>query len=348
MRFVSLFLIAALLIALPVAAAHKVWVCPMSEHAQEFDKPGTCPLCGMTLVEKDKQLKVAVLVYDDAEEIDFAGPIEIFGEAGARVFTVGPTTDVTKSVFALHLKPEFDLEHAPDADIILVPGGGTHGMQKNEKVLQWLRDRSKSAKYVLSVCNGAFIVASAGLLDGLKATTTAGRIDELAAYAPKTTVVRERLVDNGKIITTTGLSAGIDGALHILEREFGHDRAAMVARGMEYRWRPDDPWTHSKDAEMRMPDVHLPDGAQWEKLSSNGDTRQWEVRGRLIVARDLDELLDDASKQLVAKGWTERERANGKRAWAKTDRDGEWLASISSVVEAPSTYLETLSIRKLQ
>src|SRR5436853_2437563 len=258
MRRISFLIIIALLLALSVVAAEKVWVCPMSEHAQEYSKPGTCPLCGMTLVEKNKQLKVAVLVYDYAEEIDYSAPIEVFGEAGAHVFTVGATTKPVHSVFALNLQPEFDLDHAPAADVILIPGGGTHAMQKNEKVLQWLRDRSKSAKYVLSVCNGAFIVASAGLLDGLKATTTAGRIDELAEYAPKTTVVRERLVDNGKIITTTGLSAGIDGALHVLEREYGRDRAAMVARGMEYRWQPENPWTRSKDAEMRMPDISLP------------------------------------------------------------------------------------------
>lgn len=348
MRFVSLMLIAALLIALPVAAAEKVWVCPMSQHAQEFDKPGACPLCGMTLVEKDKQLRVAVLVYPYAEEIDYAGPIEIFGESGARVFTVGATTDVAKSVFALQLRPEFDLEHAPDADVILVPGGGTADMQKNEKVLQWLRDRSKSAKYVLSVCNGAFIVASAGLLDGLKATTTAGRIDQLAAYAPKTTVVRERLVDNGKIITTTGLSAGIDGALHVLEREYGRDRAAMVARSMEYRWQPDNPWTRSKDAEMRMPDIDLPDGANFVKLSSKGDTNQWEVRGRLTVDKPIEELFDEASKQIVAQGWTLREHTQGKRSWSRTDRDGEWLASVSSTDEAPGAYLETLAIRKVK
>ena len=91
MRRISFLIIIALLLALSVVAAEKVWVCPMSEHAQEYSKPGTCPLCGMTLVEKNKQLKVAVLVYDYAEEIDYSAPIEVFGEAGARVFTFSAT-----------------------------------------------------------------------------------------------------------------------------------------------------------------------------------------------------------------------------------------------------------------
>ena len=348
MRLVSLIVIAALIVAFAAVAAEKVWVCPMPEHAQEFSQPGTCPLCGMQLVEKNKQLKVAVLVFDHVEEIDYTAPIEVFGEAGARVFTVSPSTNIIHSVFGLRVQPEFDLDHAPAADVILVPGGGTREIRDNEKVQQWLRERAKTSKYVLSVCNGAFIIARAGLLDGLKATTTASRIEELAAFAPKTTVVRERVVDNGKIITTTGLSAGIDGALHVLEREYGRDRAAMVARGMEYRWQPDSPWTRSKDAEMRIPDVSLPDSAAWERLSSKGDTQHWELRGRLQVPMSSEDVLDHAAKQITAKGWTLRDSKKGKRVFAKRDGDGEWIATWSAVEDAsPQTLLETMTIEKV-
>src|SRR5207302_5599051 len=110
-----------------------------------------------------------------------------------------------------------------------------------------------TTRYVMSVCNGAFILAKAGLLDGLTATTTAGRIEELAAAAPKTRVVRQRFTDNGKVITTAGLSAGIDGALHVIDREYGRTTAEDRARGLDYRWDPDSKWTRSAVAEVRFP-----------------------------------------------------------------------------------------------
>ena len=349
MRLVSLLAIAVLLLGVAVIAAETVWVCPMSEHTQEFSKPGTCPLCGMQLVEKNKQLQVAVLVFDHAEEIDYSGPIEVFGEAGARVFTVSPSMNVIHSVFALRVQPDYDFEHAPPSDVVIVPGGGTRAIRENEKVQQWLRERAKSSKYVLSVCNGAFIVAQAGLLDGLKATTTASRIDELTAFAPKTTVVRERVVDNGKVITTAGLSAGIDGALHVLEREYGRPRAEMVARGMEFRWQPDSPWTHAKDADMRMPDTALPDNSTFERISSNGDSQKWELTGHLHTPLSSEEALDFAAKQIVAKGWTLKESAKGKRVFARTESDGQWITTWTAAdAGSPQTYLETLAIQKVR
>ena len=86
----------------------------------------------------------------------------------------------------------------PAADLILVPGGGVGDTAKNEKVTAWLNGRATKAGYMMSVCNGAFILANAGLLDGLRATTTASHVDELADHFPKVRVVRERYVDNGR------------------------------------------------------------------------------------------------------------------------------------------------------
>ena len=343
------FIVAALLL-LPVIAlaAGTVWVCPMPQHPQQFDKPGTCPVCGMQLVEKNKQLQVAVLVFDYVEDIDFAAPYEVFGESGARLFTVSTSTAPIHTVFGMRLTPEFDLQHAPAADVVLVPGGGVGDTAKNEKVLQWLRDRAQTSKYVLSVCNGAFILANAGLLDGLSATTTASRIEQLATNFPKVHVVRERFVDNGKIITSGGLSAGIDGAFHLLEREYGRARAEDVARHMEYRWQPESKWSRAQYADMRLPDVHLPDNASWETLDSNGDAQQWKLHGRLHIGMPAEEFLDYSTKQIVAKGWTLRSSDKGTRTYARTDRDGQtWVATYSTSVDTePSAFLETMTIAK--
>src|SRR5437588_3766320 len=228
MRRITIGLLILVIATAAFAAEKKVWVCPMSEHAQEFDLPGSCPICGMQLVEKNARFRIAVLIFQHAEDIDFTAPIEVLGHTGAQIFTVAATTDPITTVFGLHIRPDYDLSHSPPADLVLVPGGGVSDTAKSVAALAWLRQRAASAKYVMSVCNGAFILAKAGLLDGLTATTTAGRIDELAETATKTHVVRQRLVDNGKIITTAGLSAGIDGALHVIEREWGRPRAEQI------------------------------------------------------------------------------------------------------------------------
>src|SRR5581483_8453877 len=182
MRRLVVTVLILLLATAAYADAKKVWVCPMAEHTQEFDKPGQCPICGMQLVEKDARFRVAVLVFKYAEDIDFTAPIEVLGHTGADIFTVGATKDPITTVFGLHITPDYDLDHAPAADLILVPGGGVNDTASNQKVIAWLNDRATKARYVMSVCNGAFILASAGLLDGLTATTTASRIDELAEH----------------------------------------------------------------------------------------------------------------------------------------------------------------------
>lgn len=356
MRLVArlLFAISLLLTAVPLIAADqphqqkKVWVCPMADHTQEFDKPGACPICGMTLVEKNRRFRVAVLVFDYVEDIDFTAPIEVLGQSGAQVFTVAQTTEAVHTVFGLHVQPDYDLAHAPASDLILLPGGGVDKALNDPHVISWIRQRATDARYVMSVCNGAFFLSKAGLLDGLTATTTSGRIDELAAASPKTHVVRERLVDNGKVITTAGLSAGIDGALHVIEREYGRMRAEQIARGIEYRWEPESKWTRAAYADTRMPDIRLPDDASWQMLANHGDTNRWEIHGRLKTPMTQEEILDYAAKQIAEKGWTLRTSEKGERTFVKKDREGQtWITTLTSAPDAaPSTFLETMTIRR--
>ena len=351
MRTVSCLLLAILFLsaAVAVAAPPKVWVCPMADHPQEFDKPGNCPLCGMTLVEKGARLRVAVLVFPYAEDIDFTAPIEVLGGAGAQIFTVAATTDPITTVYGLHIRPDYDLAHAPASDLLLVPGGGVGNALKDDAVLSWVRQRAAGARYVMSVCNGAFILGKAGLLDGLSATTTAGRIDELAESYPKVHVVRARVVDNGKVITTAGLSAGIDGALHVIDREYGRTRAEGVARGIEYRWEPDSKWTRSAYADMRLPDISLPAGTSWERTYSRGDSEQWEQRGRFETSMTADEILANAEKQIIAKGWTVRAASKGERTFFHKDREGQsWLVTWKASPDqaAQNSVAATITIRK--
>ena len=343
MRTALRLLLALALILLVVNAT--VYVCPMSDHPKEYDKPGTCPLCGMTLVEKDARLRVAVVLFNYAEDIDFTAPIEVFGQSDAQVFTVAATADPINTVWGLHIRPDYDLAHAPAADVILIPGGGVNNALQDDRVVSWIRQRTPQAKYVLSVCNGAFIVAKAGLLDGLTATTTAGRIEQLANEYPKIHVVRERVVDNGKFITAGGLSSGIDGALHVIEREYGRSRAAGVARRIEYKWDPESKWSRAQLADVRLPDVKLPSDSLWKEEASSGDMRQWSLVGHLHVAMTSDQFLDYVTKDLDTKGWKLRDSAAGKRTYVRTDFEGKtWLADLQSSQEGDGLH-ETMSVR---
>jgi putative intracellular protease/amidase len=306
-------------------------------------------LATMLLALTPARLQVAVLVFDGAEVIDYAAPFEVLGQAGARVFTVAPGIEPIRSVFGLQIKPDFDFAHAPPSDVLLVPGGGLDAVLDDPAALGWIRSRAASAKFVLSVCNGAFILAKAGLLDGLSATTTASRLDELASAAPKTRVLRDRrFVDNGKIITTAGLSAGIDGALHLVERLEGRVRAEEVARDIEYRWQPRSRWSRSALADSMLPDVRLPEGTQWRKLASDGDTRHWRVRGELRVAMKAEEFLDLSAEQIAASGWALQKSAPGERTFARKDAEGrEWVAVFALAPGKPPAQIETMTIDRV-
>jgi transcriptional regulator GlxA family with amidase domain len=182
-------------------------------------------------------LRVAVLLFEGVEEIDYAGPIEVFGASGAKVFTVGQTKATVKSVWGLKVTPDYDFSDAPEADILIVPGGGVLEAWKDQKLLAWIKERSGQVKVVMSVCSGAFILGKAGMLDGIPSTTTLSLRPQLAKLFPATQVSDKRFVDAGKIITTAGLSAGIDGALYLIERQSGKKQAEAVATYMEYDWK---------------------------------------------------------------------------------------------------------------
>lgn len=188
---------------------------------------------------------VAILVFDDVEVLDFCGPFEVFGVCGRRsgnAHPFEPYTIAQKSAVVarngLNVSPRFTFadQHAPKPAIVLVPGGfGTRREMHNEAMLNWVRTASRDAELVLSVCTGALILGRAGLLDGLEATTHFGAYDELRAAAPLCRVRSDmRYIDAGRVITSAGVSAGIDMSLHVVARLLGPAVAQETARYMEY------------------------------------------------------------------------------------------------------------------
>jgi hypothetical protein len=170
----------------------------------------------------------------------------------------------------------------------------------------------------MSVCTGAFLLARAGLLDGLTATTVRGSIDRLAQAAPKTKVVYDqRYVDNGKIITTAGLSSGIDGAFHLLAKTLGEGQAETTALGMEYKWDPESKYARAALADRYLPDV---EAFQGKLLANHGDMDHWEIRGIVCAPDTAAAIVELMAKQLE----TTRHTRSVKLAPRTSDNDLRW------------------------
>lgn len=186
---------------------------------------------------------VAIYVYDDVEVLDFCGPFEVFSVANEingwqllRVYTVALEDGPVRARNGLLFQPRHTVADAPPPDVLVVPGGdGSRRQMRNLSVLEWVRACAGRAELVLSVCTGALILARAGLLEEQGATTHRSALRLLADLAPRTRVDPEaRFVDNGRVIASGGISAGIDMALHVVGRLYGEGCARRVAGYMEY------------------------------------------------------------------------------------------------------------------
>ena len=191
----------------------------------------------------ERKRNVAIVVFDQVEVLDFAGPYEVFSVAGEvidhdafDVYLVAESAEPVSGRNAFTVVPHYTFVDCPEPDILLIPGGpGTRVEENRAEMVDWVSAKAEPAELVLSVCTGARILAKAGLLDGLEATTHWVSIDELKEMAPTATVHDDRrFVDNGKIVTSAGVSAGIDMSLHIVGRLCGEKAAADTAHFMEY------------------------------------------------------------------------------------------------------------------
>lgn len=202
-----------------------------------------------------RPLTVGIYVFDDVEVLDFAGPFEVFTVAD-RTRPTGPFHPLLISEKAgpirargnFVVQPHHDFSDAPALDMVLIPGGGgrrpdgagfgTRLEQHNPRLRAWLLESVQSAQRVMSVCSGALILAQAGLLDGKKATTHRGAYGELRAVGRNIEVIEDvKHVDAGKVISSGGISAGIDMALTVVGQTLSFQVAQETADYMEYDWR---------------------------------------------------------------------------------------------------------------
>lgn len=199
---------------------------------------------------------VAIFLFDEVEVLDFAGPYEVFSVAGLRtlpqkpfdVFTVAEKPSIVARN-GLKVTTDYTFENMPKADIVLLPGGGGYtpdgvafGSRRemnNPVVLEWVKKQATQVELLLSVCTGALILGQAGLLNGLKATTHFMALDSLQAISAEIEVVEKvRYVDNGTVILSAGVSAGIDMSYYVVSKLLGSEIATEAARYAQYDYWP--------------------------------------------------------------------------------------------------------------
>ena len=193
-------------------------------------------------------MNIGILLFDDVEVLDFCGPFEVFSVAAAigaasggdppfTVFTLAERAGLVRAAGGLKVQPDYTIDNHPPINLLLVPGGwGTRREVDNPRLIDWIRAQDAQTELTTSVCTGAFLLGQAGLLEGHRRVTTHwGSIERLRRALPGVTVLDDaRFVDEGKIVTSAGISAGIDMALHLVARLQGEDLAHQTARQMEY------------------------------------------------------------------------------------------------------------------
>lgn len=199
------------------------------------------------------KMNVGILLFDEVELLDMAGPYEVFSTA-ARVharrqppgtpalfstLTIAATEGSVRARAGLRLQPDHRLGDHPPLTCAIVPGGVVDAELGRPGLMAWIAAQSRTARVLASVCTGSLLLAQAGVLDGLEATTHWEDLDALRALRPGLRV-REgvRWVDAGSVVTSAGISAGIDMSLHLVERLHSRDLALRTARQMDFDWNP--------------------------------------------------------------------------------------------------------------
>jgi len=291
--------------------------------------------------EKDlaNRKKVAIMIFPGVQIIDYTGPFEVLGEAGYDVYTVAQTLDPITTNMGMVVTPKYTFDNCPKPDLLVLPGGTVpqDAAPNNPQVL-FVKKFSPQATFTMSVCNGAFWLANAGLLDGKTATTFYGMLDDLKARYPKINVINDqKFADNGSIVCTAGLSSGIEGALHMVEKIDGLGAAKSVALNMEYNWQPNSGYARGSFADVYVRRVigrngfTLPDGTDAKVLDVSGDKntwdKSWELSGDSLSQQAL---MEGIKKQLSAKWTLVNAESDGeeKTTWKFDGDDGKpWTAT---------------------
>ncbi len=193
--------------------------------------------------------KIGIFVFDNVEVLDFAGPYEVFTTAARvaartqknqdplfEVFTIGASLESVCARAGLAIQPDYAFDH-PALDVLIIPGGVVSAEMSKQAVIDWIATTAPTTTITASVCTGAFLLAQAQLLTDKSATTHWEDIAELRELFPNLQVIEHvRWVDQGAIVSSAGISAGIDMCLHLVERLAGRELAEQTAKQLEFDW----------------------------------------------------------------------------------------------------------------
>ena len=188
-------------------------------------------------------MNIGIYIYNQAEVLDFSGPFEVFSVAnrlaklGWNIWLVAEEESLVEARGVFQVKPHYSIQNVPELDVLIVVGGVHSDELRKTEVINWIRKTTEKTQITASVCTGAFLMAEAGLLDGLEVTTHWEDISDLHRNY-KNLQVREgiRWIEQGKLFTAAGISAGIDMSLELVSRLASAELAERTARQMEYTW----------------------------------------------------------------------------------------------------------------
>ena len=194
----------------------------------------------------DKKRTLGILLFPGFEVLDAYGPIELWGNMKQRVqvVTISAKRGEITSTQGPKTVADYGYDDTPHLDLVLVPGGmGAFQLIQDTPTLKWLREKAKEAEIIMSVCNGATLLAAAGILDGHSATTNK-MLWEISTKIGKNVkwVKKARWVDDGTVVTSSGVSAGIDMTLAVITRLYGKDIADQLAKIIEYEPHDNPDW----------------------------------------------------------------------------------------------------------
>ena len=188
-------------------------------------------------------MNIGIYIYNQAEVLDFSGPFEVFSVAnrlanlGWNIWLVAEEESLVEGRGVFQVKPHYSIQNVPELDVLIVVGGVHSEELRKTEVINWIRKTAEKTQITASVCTGAFLLAEAGLLDGLEVTTHWEDIPDLQRNYPNLQVRKGiRWIEQGKLFTAAGISAGIEMSLELVARLAGAELAKQTARQMEYTW----------------------------------------------------------------------------------------------------------------
>lgn len=288
--------------------------CGCADDGQYFSEMGNCPSCNMPLNPRVSGLElkttniqrptVGILLFNMADIMDVSGPLSVFEHAGFNVITFAKTNEPLRIGTHLELTPDFTIDNLPKADILVFPGGGlAESNPADQKIIQLIKDRYEETKVLFSVCSGAFFLGEAGILNGQKATTFASLIPRLSENYAKAKILNNvKYTDNGKIVTSAGLSSGIDAAFHVVSKFYGVGRAQEIANHMEYPWKREHDYARSQLADNYLRDLsNLLSLFSTSFFYSQGNNDQWEMKYTLTRQMPAKKIFTIITKELEKK-----------------------------------------------